>query len=318
MPINIPDTLPASRILEAENIFVMTEHCALHQDIRPLRILILNLMPKKIETETQLLRLLGNSPLQVDIELMQTKSYTSKNTPAEHLLKFYRTFEEVRHERFDGLIITGAPVETMAFEEVAYWPELCEIMEWSKSHVYSTLHICWGAQAALYYHYGIRKYPLTEKMFGVFHHRLLVENHPIIRGFDEVFWAPHSRHTTVRKKDIEKIPELEVLAASEKAGVYMAGRRDGRQFFVTGHSEYDRGTLATEYFRDVDKGLPIAMPENYFPDNDPKQAPVYTWRGHANLFFNNWLNYYVYQATPYDLERLPETVPVQWSLTVWD
>lgn len=305
MPIKIPDSLPASRILESENIFVMTEHRALHQDIRPLRIAILNLMPKKIETETQLLRLLGNSPLQVDIELLQTKSYTSKNTPSEHLLKFYKTFDDIRSQRFDGFIITGAPVENMAYEEVAYWDELCEIMEWSKTHVYSTFHICWGAQAGLYYHYGIHKYPLEEKCFGIFRHRLLVENHPITRGFDEVFWAPHSRHSTVYRRDIERFPELELLAASDKAGVYMVGRRDGRQFFITGHSEYDRGTLATEYFRDLDKGLAIAMPENYFPHNDAQQEPVYTWRSHANLLYCNWLNYYVYQATPYDLEELP-------------
>lgn len=305
MPINIPDSLPASRILEAENIFVMTENRASHQDIRPLRIAILNLMPKKIETETQLLRLLGNSPLQVDIELLQTKSYTPKNTPSEHLLKFYKTFDEVESQCFDGLIITGAPIENMAFEEVTYWDELCSIMEWSNTHVYSTLHICWGAQAALYYHYGINKYALDEKCFGVFQHRLLVENHPITRGFDETFFAPHSRHTTVLRREIERFPELEILAHSEAAGVYMAGRRDGRQFFITGHSEYDRDTLAGEYFRDLDKGLDIAMPENYFPANDPKRQPVYTWRSHANLLFCNWLNYYVYQNTPYNLEDLP-------------
>ena len=306
MPIKIPDSLPASKVLESENIFVMTEHRALHQDIRPLHIAILNLMPKKIETETQLLRLLGNSPLQVDIELLQTKSYTSKNTPSGHLLKFYKTFEDIRDQRFDGLIITGAPVENMAFEEVAYWDELCQSMEWSKTNVYSTFHICWGAQAGLYYHYGIQKYPLDEKCFGIFRHRLLAENHPITRGFDEIFWAPHSRHSTVLRKEIERFPELEILAVSEQAGVYMAGRRDGRQFFITGHSEYDRDTLAAEYFRDLNKGLKIAMPENYFPDNDPRKAPLYTWRGHANLLYTNWLNYYVYQATPYDLEELSD------------
>lgn len=306
MPIKIPDTLPASRILESENIFVMTEHRALHQDIRPLRIALLNLMPKKIETETHLLRMLGNSPLQVDIELIQTKSYTSKNTPAEHLLKFYKTFDDIRDERFDGFIITGAPVELMAFEEVEYWPELCTIMEWSKTHVFSTLHICWGAQAGLYYHYGIPKYPLDEKCFGIFQHRLLLQNHPITRGFDEVFWAPHSRHTTIKRRDVARFPELEILTASDKAGIYMIGRRDGRQFFVMGHSEYDRDTLAAEYFRDINRGLPIAMPENYFPQNDPQRPPVYTWRAHAHLLFSNWLNYYVYQATPYDLENLHE------------
>ena len=304
MPIKIPDSLPASRILETENIFVMTEHRALHQDIRPLRIAILNLMPKKIETETQLLRLLGNSPLQVDIELLQTSTYTSKNTPSEHLFKFYKTFDEIKQERFDGLIITGAPIETISFEEVDYWAELCEIMEWSKTNVYSTLHICWGAQAGLYYHYGIPKYDLDEKMFGVFQHRLLAYSHPITRGFDELFHVPHSRHTTIRAKDVDQVPALETLAYSERAGVHLVARRDGRQFFVTGHSEYDRETLATEYFRDLDKGLPITMPENYFPNNDPQNKPVYTWRGHANLFFCNWLNYYVYQSTPYDLSEL--------------
>ncbi len=306
MPIKIPDSLPASRVLDQENIFVMTEHRALHQDIRPLKIVILNLMPKKIETETQLLRLLGNSPLQVDIELLQTESYTSKNTPSEHLFKFYKTFREIRDERFDGMIITGAPVELLAFEQVEYWKELCEIMEWSKTNVYSTLHICWGAQAGLYYHYGIHKYQLDQKMFGIFQHRLLLENHPITRGFDELFDVPHSRHTTVKRREIDRIPELEILASSDRAGVYMVGRRDGRQFFITGHSEYDRETLGNEYFRDLQKGLPINMPDHYFPHNDPSQKPVFTWRGHANLLFCNWLNYYVYQATPYDLDELHE------------
>ena len=307
MPIKIPDSLPASRVLDQENIFVMTEHRALHQDIRPLKIAILNLMPKKIDTETQLLRLLGNSPLQVDIELLQTKSYTSKNTPSDHLLKFYKTFDDVADQRFDGLIITGAPVEQMAFEEVDYWSELCEIMEWSKQNVYSTLHICWGAQAGLYYHYGIQKYLLDEKMFGVFEHRLLLQNHPITRGFDEVFYVPHSRHTTIKRREVAKFPELEILAASEKAGVYMIGRCDGRQFFITGHSEYDRDTLANEYLRDLNKGLPIAIPENYFPGNNPSLPPLYTWRAHANLLFSNWLNYYVYQVTPYDLDELSDS-----------
>lgn len=306
MPIKIPDSLPASRVLDQENIFVMTEHRALHQDIRPLKIVILNLMPKKIETETQLLRLLGNSPLQVDIELLQTESYTSKNTPSEHLLKFYKTFRDIRDERFDGMIITGAPVELLAFEEVEYWDELCRIMEWSRTNVYSTLHICWGAQAGLYYHYGIHKYQLDQKLFGVFQHRLLLENHPITRGFDELFDVPHSRHTTVKRREIDRIPELEILASSDRAGVYMVGRRDGRQFFITGHSEYDRETLGNEYFRDLQKGLPINMPDHYFPHNDPSQKPVFTWRGHANLLFCNWLNYYVYQATPYDLDELHE------------
>lgn len=305
MPINIPDTLPALRVLESENIFVMTENRAMHQDIRPLRIVILNLMPKKIETETQLLRLLGNSPLQVDIELLQTRSHTSTHTPSEHLLKFYRYFEDIQDESFDGMIITGAPVELMAFEDVDYWQELCAIMEWSKSHVYSTLHICWGAQAGLYYHYGIHKYALDEKMFGVFQHRLLLENHPITRGFDELFNVPHSRHTQILRRDIERFPELEILASSPCAGVYMVGRSDGRQFFITGHAEYDRETLDNEYKRDLAKGEHIAMPENYYPGNNPSHKPLYSWRGHANLLFCNWLNYYVYQATPYDLTNLP-------------
>ena len=300
MPIKIPDSLPASRILEQENIFVMTEHRALHQDIRPLKIAILNLMPKKIETETQLLRLLGNSPIQVDIALVQVTSHTSKHTPSEHLFKFYKTFDDIRDQRFDGLIITGAPVEQMAFEQVEYWDELCGIMEWSKTNVFSTLHICWGAQAALYYHYGIHKYPLDEKLFGIFQHRLVVENHPITRGFDELFFVPHSRHATVSRREIERCPELEILAVSKEAGVYMAGRRDGRQFFITGHAEYDRGTLADEYFRDLQRGLPIHIPEHYFPNNDPAQTPPHIWRGHANLLYCNWLNYYVYQTTPYE------------------
>lgn len=308
MPIKIPDTLPALKVLENENIFVMTEQRAMQQDIRPLRIVILNLMPKKIETETQLLRLLGNSPIQVDIELLQTNSYTSKNTPQSHLLKFYKTFDDIRGELFDGMIITGAPVEQMDFEQVDYWDELCAIMEWSKTHVYSTLHICWGAQAGLYYHYGIPKYPLPDKMFGVFEHRLLSCNHPLTRGFDEVFFAPHSRHTTVKREDIEKVETLELLSISDRAGVYMAGSHDGRQFFITGHSEYDRQTLAEEYFRDLERGLPIQMPERYFPDDDPAKSPVYTWRAHANLLFFNWLNYYVYQATPYDLKQLQQGI----------
>ena len=306
MPIKIPDSLPASRILQNENIFVMTEHRAAHQDIRPLKIAILNLMPKKIETETQLLRLLSNSPLQVDIELLQTRSHVSKNTPSEHLFKFYKTFEDVRDQRFDGMIITGAPVEQMPFEQVEYWDELCEIMEWSKHSVHSTLHICWGAQAGLYYHYGINKYSLEEKLFGVFQHRLLVENHPLTRGFDEEFWVPHSRHTTVSRKELAHIPELQILTNSKQAGVHMAVSRDGRQVFVTGHSEYDRDTLANEYFRDLQKGLPIHMPENYFPQNDPSQPPTFRWRGHANLLFCNWLNYFVYQTTPYDINTVGE------------
>ena len=303
MPIRIPDTLPAVSVLEQENIFIMKEERAAHQDIRPLRIVILNLMPKKIETETQLLRLLGNSPLQVDVDLMQVSSHQSKNTPAEHLLHFYRTFRQLESQRFDGMIITGAPVEQMPFEEVDYWEELSEIMDWSKTHVYCTFHICWGAQAGLYHHYGIDKEPLGEKLFGVFPHITRVQNHPLTRGFDEEFLAPHSRHTTVDESLVAACPQLEILADSPKAGLYMAARRDGRQVFVTGHSEYDRGTLDGEYRRDLGKGLPIAPPENYYPGDDPALPPRLLWRGHANLLFVNWLNH-VYQDTPYDLDQL--------------
>ncbi len=304
MPICIPNSLPAAKVLEAENIFVMYEDRAKTQDIRPLKIIILNLMPKKIETETQLLRVLGNTSLQVDVELLQTVTHTSKNTPQEHLLNFYKTFDEVKNERYDGMIITGAPVEQMQFEEVTYWNELCEILEWTKNHVYSTFHICWGAQAGLYYHYGVPKYPLDAKMFGVFPHRILVENQPLLRGFDEVFMVPHSRHTEVKRRDILKVEELTLLTWSEQAGTHIVSSNNGRQIFVTGHSEYDRMTLAEEYFRDLNKGLPIEMPVNYFPDNDPSKLPLYTWRSHANLLYSNWLNYYVYQNTPYDLSKL--------------
>ncbi len=305
MPICIPDSLPAAQVLESENIFIMAEERASHQDIRPLKIGILNLMPTKIATETQLLRLLSNTPLQVEIELIQTATHTSKNTAAEHLLKFYKTFDEIQNERFDGLIITGAPVEQMPFEEVDYWPELCTFMEWSKKHVYSTLHICWGAQAALYYHYGIPKYPLSQKMFGVFEHQTLIPKHPLVRGFDELFFAPHSRHTTVRQEDIAACPQLRLLAASKEAGAYLIASESGRQFFVTGHSEYDRDTLAGEYFRDIKKNLPIEVPRHYFRNDDPSQEILYRWRGHASLLFSNWLNYFVYQATPFDLAALP-------------
>lgn len=303
MPIKIPDSLPAVQVLESENIFVMTEQRAIHQDIRPLSIAILNLMPKKIETETQLLRLLGNSPLQIDIELLQMSSHQSKNTAPEHLIKFYKTFEDVRSQRFDGLIITGAPVETLDFEQVDYWPELEEIMAWSRTNVYSTFHICWGAQAALYYHYNIEKHPLPAKMFGIFPHRTCRPTHPLLRGFDEEFFAPHSRHTTVLTEDVAARPELEVLAVSDQAGLYLATSVDGRQVFVTGHSEYERDTLAGEYQRDLDKGLDIALPVGYFPGDDPNAAPLVRWRGHSNLLFVNWLNH-VYQETPYDLARL--------------
>ena len=304
MPIKIPDNLPAREILNSENIFVMGEDRALHQDIRPLRIAILNLMPTKIATETQLLRLIGNSPLQVEITLLRTATHESKNTPEEHLIAFYQTLDDVRDERFDGLIITGAPVEHLDFEQVDYWPELQEIIDWRKHHVFSTLYICWGAQAGLYHQYGIPKYPLPEKMFGVFPHRMLRKHVPLMRGFDDVFYAPHSRHTEIRAADIEQVPDLELLSVSEQAGVYIVASRDERQVFVTGHSEYDPLTLKAEYDRDVRLGLPIKIPLNYYPNDDPSRHPEVRWRGHSNLLFVNWLNYYVYQETPYDLSRL--------------
>lgn len=304
MPVIVPDTLPAKEILAGENIFVMGEDRAVHQDIRALKIAILNLMPTKISTETQLLRLIGNSPLQVEITLLRTATHESKNTPEEHLLAFYQTIEDVETERFDGLIITGAPVENLPFEEVDYWPELQYIMDWSKSHVYSTLFICWGAQAGLYHFYGVNKYPLPAKMFGVFPHSAVQKNIPLLRGFDDVFFAPHSRHTEVRAADIARVAEIELLVESQEAGVYIAAAKDGRQVFVTGHSEYDPLTLKAEYDRDVRLGLPIHVPNNYYPDDDPTREPVVRWRGHSNLLFVNWLNYYVYQETPYDLSRL--------------
>lgn len=306
MPIKIQNSLPATKILESENIFVMTEDRAMTQDIRPLKIIILNLMPTKIETETQLLRLLGNSPLQVDIELLQTVTHVSKNTSHTHLTTFYRTFEEIKDQKYDGMIITGAPVELLDYEEVDYWDELCEIMEWSKRNVYSTLHICWGAQAALYYHYGIPKYLLPEKLTGIFRHRILDVFHPLMRGFDDRFLIPHSRHTEVRREDIQKHEDLIILATSRVAGVSIVANKSGRQFFVTGHAEYDRNTLANEYFRDVNKGLHPQVPQNYFPGNDPAALPPLTWRSHANLLYTNWLNYYVYQQTPYDLKNLKD------------
>ncbi|MCM1328503.1 MAG: homoserine O-succinyltransferase [Ruminococcus sp.] len=304
MPINIPNNLPAYTVLNSENIFVKTDADALHQDIRPLRIAIVNLMPKKIETETQLLRLLSNTPIQVDIELIQMASHVTKNTSAEHLTKFYKTFGDVKQEKFDGLIITGAPVEQIPFEEVDYWQELCQIMEWSKSHVYSVLHICWGAQAGLYYHYGIPKYDLPRKMFGVFPHKAEVANHPLLRGFDEVFNVPHSRHTEIRRMDVEKVRDLKILAFSSESGVNVIADREERRFFLMGHFEYDRFTLANEYFRDRDKGLDIQVPKHYFPYDDPSQPPHFNWRAHANLLFSNWVNYCVYQKTPFDLEEL--------------
>lgn len=304
MPIKIPNELPATQILEDENIFVMTQTRAITQDIRPLHILMLNLMPTKIVTETQISRLIGNTPLQVELELLQTATHKSKHTSQEHMLAFYKTFDEVRHRNFDGMIITGAPVEHFRFEDVEYWQELTEIMEWTKKHVTSTLHICWGAQAALYYHYGIPKYELDKKLFGVFEHTVDYKKSILFRGFDDVFLAPHSRHTTVRREDIEAVEDLRVLASSEKAGVYVVSTPKGRQIFVTGHSEYDADTLAKEYFRDKNAGLPIEVPENYFPQDDDTKTPMVTWRSHANLLFSNWLNYFVYQSTPYNIEDI--------------
>ena len=304
MPIKIPNGLPAAETLQKENIFVMTENRARSQEIRPLHILLLNLMPKKIETETQLSRLLGNTPLQVELELIRTKSHESKNTPHEHMLAFYKTFDEVKHRNFDGLVITGAPVEQMPFEEVEYWEELCEIMEWSKTHVHSTFHICWGAQAGLYYHFGIDKQPLPEKMFGIFPHKLDHKKSILVRGFDDTFMVPHSRHTTVKREDIEAVPELKILASSKEAGVYAISTKKGKQIFITGHSEYDAMTLDSEYWRDVDAGKPIKIPVNYYPGDDPKKKPKVTWRSCANLLYSNWLNYFVYQTTPYDLNKI--------------
>jgi homoserine O-succinyltransferase len=304
MPIKIPNDLPAVKTLTDENIFVMTETRAITQDIRPLKILLLNLMPKKIETETQFSRLLGNSPLQVELELIHTKSHKSKNVAEEHLLAFYKTFDEVKEKYYDGLIITGAPVEHLEFEEVEYWAELCEIMEWSKSHVHSTLHICWGAQAGLYYHYGIKKYPLDKKLFGVFPHKVDYKRSILFRGFDDVFMAPQSRHTTVLREDIEAVPDLRILSSGDEAGVYAVTCPKGKRIFITGHSEYDRDTLKAEYVRDVSQGKPIEIPINYFPGDNPKKNPVVSWRSHANLLFSNWLNYFVYQTTPYDIKAV--------------
>ena len=304
MPINIPNDLPAWDTLEQENIFIMSEKRARSQDIRPLRILILNLMPKKIDTERQLLRMLSNSPLQVDVELLQTATHASKNTPSDHLLKFYQVFQNIREQYFDGMIITGAPVETMDFEQVDYWPELCEIMDFSETNVYSTLHVCWGAQAGLYYHYGIRKELLPAKMFGVFEHRVIRPSNPLVRGFDEVFYAPHSRHTAMSREDIDHCSALRILAESDEAGPFLMSTENGRQIFVIGHPEYDKYTLDAEYKRDVAKGLPIAVPKNYYPNDDPSQPPLFRWRAHAHLLYENWLNYYVYQNTPYDLGEM--------------
>ena len=308
MPIKIPNALPATDTLRSENIFVMTETRAMTQDIRPLQILLLNLMPTKIDTETQLARVLGNTPLQIELELIAPAGHVSKNTSQEHMLAFYKTFDQVKDRTFDGLIITGAPVELMDFEEVDYWPELCEIMEWSKTHAHSTLHICWGAQAGLYYHYGIRKQLLPEKLFGVFRHTVEDPNYILFRGFDDKFWVPHSRNTTVAREDIEAVEGLKVLSASPEAGVYAVKSPEGKQVFLMGHAEYDPDTLKKEYLRDVAAGVDIQLPANYFPDDDPSQPPIVRWRSCAHLLYGNWLNYCVYQTTPYDIGEIKEGV----------
>ncbi|MCU4156409.1 homoserine O-succinyltransferase [Carboxylicivirga sp. A043] len=304
MPIKIPDALPARHVLENENVFVIGETRALHQDIRPLKILILNLMPLKIATETHLLRALSNSPLQVEVDFLMTSSHVSKNTPREHLFAFYKVFDEVRANKYDGMIITGAPVELLEFEDVNYWPELQTIMDWSKVNVTSTFHICWGAQAGLFHHYGIKKYQLNKKMFGIFKHTVEKREEPLMRGFNDLYHAPHSRYTEVLESEIVAHPDLVLLSKSEKAGVYMVMSKDRRQIFVTGHSEYDASTLKEEYDRDVAKGLDIAIPANYFPDDNPENEPMVLWRSHASLLYSNWLNYYVYQATPFELEKI--------------
>ena len=301
MPIQIPNDLPAAEILQNENIFVMKQTWAETQQIRPLEIVLLNLMPTKIVTETQLSRMLGNTPLQVHLELMMLSSHKPKNTPEEHLLAFYKTFDDLKDRKFDGMVITGAPVENMPFEKVNYWEELTKIMEWSKDHVHSTFHICWGAQAGLYYHYGINKKQLPEKLFGVFTHKADYRRAILLRGFDDEFWVPHSRHTTIDREDIEATPGLKILASSDEAGVYIVMNKEGRQIFVTGHSEYDPDTLEREYFRDKYAGLPIQVPKNYYPNDDDSKAPIVRWRGHGNLLYSNWLNYFVYQTTPYDI-----------------
>ena len=306
MPIQIPDSLPAKTVLEGENIFVITEYRAIHQDIRPLKLLILNLMPTKIVTETQILRKLSNTPLQIQVELLQTASHCSRNTDQEHLRSFYTTFSQVRDRNFDGLIITGAPVEHLEFRQVEYWDELCEIMEWSKTHVFSTLHICWGAQAGLYYHYGVEKRPLPRKLSGVFDHRVLKPSSPLFRGFDDVFAAPNSRYTEVWEEDILRVPELELIAKGDESGVFAVKSTNSRRFFIMGHPEYDPDTLAREYFRDVERGLDVEVPAHYFPGDDPARPPIVRWRSAGQLLYTNWLNYYVYQATPYDLTRIEE------------
>ena len=306
MPIQIPNDLPAAETLKNENIFVMNQTRAQTQHIRPLEIVLLNLMPTKIVTETQLSRVLGNTPLQVHLELMMVSSHKSKNTPEEHLLSFYKTFDELKERKFDGMVITGAPVENLPFEEVDYWDELVRIMEWSKTHVHSTFHICWAAQAGLYYHYGIQKLPLPEKLFGVFRHHADYKRAILLRGFDDTFWAPHSRHTTIDRADVEAVPGLKILASSDEAGVYIIMNKEGRQIFVTGHSEYDPDTLEREYLRDKAQGLPIHVPVNYYPNDDDTKPPIVRWRGHGNLLYSNWLNYFVYQTTPYDIMTIGE------------
>ena len=304
MPIKIPDQLPARQVLESENIFVMAQQRAETQEIRPLRIALLNLMPTKITTETQLSRLLGNTPLQVELELVQVSTHKAKNTSQEHMLAFYKTFDEIKNQYFDGMVITGAPVEQMEFEQVEYWQELCTIMEWTKTHVHSTFHICWGAQAGLYYHFGIEKVPLEKKMFGVFPHKVVYKNPILLRGFDEEFWVPHSRHTSIRREDVAAQPKIKILAESDEAGLYAMCTEGGRQVFITGHSEYDRETLQLEYLRDKNLGLPIEVPKNYFPDDDDTKEPLVRWRSHANLLYSNWLNYLVYQSTPYEVDAI--------------
>ncbi|MDO5560751.1 MAG: homoserine O-succinyltransferase [Oscillospiraceae bacterium] len=306
MPIKISHELPAYRTLLNENIFVMPDDIAEHQDIRALKIAVLNLMPKKVETETQFLRLLSNTPLQVDVDFLYVQSHISKNTSLSHLNTFYRTFSEIKNNKYDGLIITGAPVEHLEFEDVDYWGEVCDIMEWSKSNVYSTMHICWGAMAGLYYHYGVPKYPLKDKVFGVFEHKVLRPHSQLLKGFDDVFLVPHSRNMEVRREDIEKIPELRISSESDMAGVYIISNRNKRQYFIMGHSEYDSDTLAGEYFRDKEKGIDIKLPFNYFPGDNPDNKPKCTWHGHANLMFSNWLNYCIYQRTPFDIEQIPK------------
>lgn len=304
MPIKIPRDLPAFKVLSEENIFVMNDERAGGQDIRPLKIAILNLMPKKIQTENQLLRYLSNTPLQVEITLIETESYRGKHTPAEHMERFYSYFDDIKNEKFDGLVITGAPVEQLEFNDVIYWEELKEIMEWSKENVFSTLHICWGAQAGLRYHYGVPKYRLESKMFGIFKHVVNKKNAELMRGLDDIFYAPHSRHTEVKRNDIEKVKELDILSESDEAGIFIVANKDYRQVFITGHLEYERNTLAEEYFRDIDKGMKIDVPKNYFPDDDPNKEPIVNWRGSASVVFGNWLNYCVYQSTPYDLKNI--------------